>query len=1272
MRNKIIFIFLFIFFSSLNCEFYSINRNIPYKCVIDSDPRFSTLLNLTPINDSIVHEHDRRLDSDGFKKFNIFFDNSNLEEEMKIYNLTTYKNLFIDSMEKAIETLESLLRVRIAGCYIFTDQHIKRISINYWDKTKFGTEAAIQGISTCTLDIDLIIFAKIEQFDPSTLALGAAQYVETNTRRPVVGLLYINSLVDYSKINSKEYFQSIIIHELTHVLGFSGTFFENVYHNIFKATDKFNINRTYLNSSKVIEVAKKYYNCPDVKGIELEDFGTQTTVGSHWEGRILLGDYMNGYIYPEEQVISEFTLALLEDSGFYKANYYTGGLMRYGKNKGCKFLTEQCINNSKINPFFENEFYDFFNTKSLISPSCTSGRQSRTYYALAFYKSIPKYYQYFSNSSWGGLSSADYCPVAMEIDDEINYRYFIGHCSKKGSGKYGNIIGYRENNSSNISYYKNEELEDVTGETYSNHSFCFLSSLKKKNESNINLSTNNFNFRAICYEIFCSSKSLTIKIHDNYIVCPRAGGKIQINEYEGYFLCPDYNLICSGTVLCNDMFDCVEQKSEIKNDSYNYDYIIKTTQNIERVKEEIVDEENNYELSDDGICPKYCKQCKENKGCIKCKNECGFVYNKENDTLICLPESELKIGYYKNNESIYYKCIEFYEECSNETVVKSCIDNFIFYQNYCIEEILNCETYNLNGTCKKCKEDYAFEEEQRNKCSNKTIFLDNYYTKDKGISYYLCDRGDEYIENCENCFYNEIKFQLECIKCKDGFFILDEELNKCYNETELNNSSYFNINGTHIKACSKQIEKCDECENAEKCTKCQIDYYLINNDTKKCVSISEIIPIDEYFIDKNNKVYYSCNNSEFNSIENCKKCLNENSCSLCNDGFTFINNNKSKCFKIEELENKYYPDPNDTSNYESCSKIDLNCLTCTSYNKCLSCFEGLELYKDQNQCINRSSNESFQINPKIITIFFLQIQLRGNNLLIYVISDFPIPKKSTIIAKIIIYKNQTFNILEEYQAKVKAFSTNNRYKNISEFSANLINTNQKYVEIKNFTVYSPKESNIIYKIIFDGNEDNKNTEKVEEMIKRNGVNFSKIVNIENKEIKDDNNLIIFQYKVETASEGCNFKLKTNETINSNEKIILTFKQFNNQSNIIDAECLLNSKNSNEIQCSINSEVSNRYILQDFIYYNQKEIIIITPKNKTMIYSIVCDNLDQINPIHMRKAKEKSLTPFIILISCIIFVVIIGIIYYLYQKRANKTHFKMDSINSNIFSTTQLN
>ncbi len=93
---------------------------------------------------------------------------------------------------------------------------------------------------------------------------------------------------------------------------------------------------------------------------------------------------MGGVIYEEEEVISEFTLALLEDLGFYKANYYTGGLMQFGKNKGCDFLNLKCVNNGKVNPKFKNEFFDnIYNLN--YDPSCSSGRLSRTYHVLIIY-----------------------------------------------------------------------------------------------------------------------------------------------------------------------------------------------------------------------------------------------------------------------------------------------------------------------------------------------------------------------------------------------------------------------------------------------------------------------------------------------------------------------------------------------------------------------------------------------------------------------------------------------------------------------------------------------------------------------------------------------------------------------------------------------------------------------------------------------------------------------------------------------------------------------
>ena len=93
-----------------------------------------------------------------------------------------------------------------------------------------------------------------------------------------------------------------------------------------------------------------------------------------------------------------------------------------------------------------------------------------------------------------------------------------------------------------------------------------------------------------------------------------------MDEFGGFFLCPDYNLMCSGTVICNDMFECVEKKSEIKENSYEYNDDIKTSLNIERAEKDVADEDNNYELSEDGICPINCKYCLKNKICIKCRN----------------------------------------------------------------------------------------------------------------------------------------------------------------------------------------------------------------------------------------------------------------------------------------------------------------------------------------------------------------------------------------------------------------------------------------------------------------------------------------------------------------------------------------------------------------------------------------------------------------------------------------------------------------------------
>lgn len=66
-----------------------------------------------------------------------------------------------------------------------------------------------------------------------------------------------------------------------------------------------------------------------------------------------------------------------------------------------------------------------------------------------------------------------------------------------------------------------------------------------------------------CYEMFCSERSLTIRINEQNNVCLGEGVSINIGRnYTGYLPCPQYYLICSQKdqiVPCNNIFDCVDK-----------------------------------------------------------------------------------------------------------------------------------------------------------------------------------------------------------------------------------------------------------------------------------------------------------------------------------------------------------------------------------------------------------------------------------------------------------------------------------------------------------------------------------------------------------------------------------------------------------------------------------------------------------------------------------------------------------------------------------------
>ena len=833
--SEIFLIYLFLIFNIINCQ---LKRQPIFKCEHDDYDEKHPL----PTREIKQKESfKRRIDgneSPKFEDFKIYLDFENLEKDMETYNLTHQKDFFENSMIKAVETLTALLKVKPLKVgdgkkgYNMKSEDFKSINITYYNKSVFGDEAIDEGKTFQSQGIHLAIFGTFTQLTESTLATASCRVFQTDDGQPYVGVVKINKDIDYSKPNSDVYFESILVHEFTHILGFSKHFFETYSHNIFWELDNDKVNRTYLNGPKLMQVAKKYFNCDSLKGVELENQGGSGTAGSHWESRILLGEYMNGYAYTEEQVISEFTLAVLEDSGYYQANYYTGGLMRYGKHKGCDFLTERCVNSEhKINPYFENEFYDTISSVDNIESSCSSGRQSRTYNAWWQNYPIPKLYQYFENENVTGYEPADFCPVPLKFQDEEDKSYFVGHCSIKGSGFYGSMLKYYKNYDPTSANTQKE-----TGETFSDHSYCYLSSVSKnKVISNV--------VRANCYETFCSKRSLTIKIFDDYVVCPRSGGKIKVEGYEGYLLCPDYNLVCSGTEVCNNIFDCVDKKSEINEESYNYDYNIKTSQNIVKANKEEFENELNYELSENGKCPQYCKQCKRNGVCIKCYD--NYLKKLETDKSVgCYETINIDDGYFQNIEGIFIKCIENCIACEDLKTCRTCKDNLIFSDNKCIEPpkelkiIDNCNQYDdKTGLCKKCKYGFAFNQTDKGSCHNIEKEFRSYYSKDKEITFFPCSSINE---NCTECFYDPKEFRAKCTKCKDDFVLLNKGNGQCKTKEEIiENPKYYLIDDANAGVCSKEIENCLSCDNATYCLKCSLSY-VYDNENNLCVEKSKM------------------------------------------------------------------------------------------------------------------------------------------------------------------------------------------------------------------------------------------------------------------------------------------------------------------------------------------------------------------------------------------------------------------------------------------------
>jgi len=177
----------------------------------------------------------------------------------------------------------------------------------------------------------------------------------SGTKRPLVGRTSISS--NYVKATTDilvhEKNMICMMHEVIHALGFSKSLFSKWLTSSGKtltghitSASLGGATAVVINAEPLTSRLRKHFGCSTLKGAYMENSGSSGTAGSHFERRQFAYEGMTSGLISQMQ-FSEFTLALLESTGWYVPDYdgYADPFF-WGKGQGCSFLTGSCSSSS--------------------------------------------------------------------------------------------------------------------------------------------------------------------------------------------------------------------------------------------------------------------------------------------------------------------------------------------------------------------------------------------------------------------------------------------------------------------------------------------------------------------------------------------------------------------------------------------------------------------------------------------------------------------------------------------------------------------------------------------------------------------------------------------------------------------------------------------------------------------------------------------------------------------------------------------------------------
>ena len=204
------------------------------------------------------------------------------------------------------------------------------------------------------VDADAVFFPTMAQMVPGVAGWGT-DVMRDQAGRPVFLLMgWSVPSTEGGRVEQdrSDAWRRTVVHELIHGLGFSIQQFSEVavrsngakrivelqeVADVDGSTDEVWV----ATGARTLEIARQYFNCSSLSGVPLmgENPLGDGSRGSHWETRLLADDIM---AYGNGASVSAFTLAALEDTGFYLADHSRAGCIAWGRAQGCAFVSSRC------------------------------------------------------------------------------------------------------------------------------------------------------------------------------------------------------------------------------------------------------------------------------------------------------------------------------------------------------------------------------------------------------------------------------------------------------------------------------------------------------------------------------------------------------------------------------------------------------------------------------------------------------------------------------------------------------------------------------------------------------------------------------------------------------------------------------------------------------------------------------------------------------------------------------------------------------------------